>query len=404
MQLTVLERDCHMYATFQSHNQKVVQNRNGVFLSYLSRYDESAERGRWVLAQSSDGGATFRERYSMDIVGAKPPAIETDAEGTLLLAGEDGSEPRHGLYYSRFLAKDDYHQPVETTRLPCGSRSKFAMDYDRVTGTLYFFNHYGGLYVIDAVTGKHRLIQVMEPYSEIAQTQYPHVYLDLDRVLHHAWTTQHKNKYLYWDIHYAQSADRGETWTKADGTPLPIPFVPDDSGPSDPIILPDEFEVHTWLSSMIEKNGKAHFAYRAHNYDSGMNRQHYVRVDLKSGKIDLNVYPQWRVGGLSINSLDGFFATRRDDPASALYYVSRTEDRSLAAIVSLDNGDSWDVLDASDPMPPAKDTYSIGGSREVTSDGFIIGTFTMQEGKKGDPCFFRIAAQLEGLPEDETRW
>jgi len=54
------------------------------------------------------------------------------------------------------------------------------------------------------------------------------------------------------------------------------------------------------------------------------------------------------------------------------------------------------------PGPPAKDTYSIGGSREVTSDGFIIGTFTMQEGKKGDPCFFRIAAQLGRPPEDAT--
>ena len=53
MQLTV--RDCHMYATFQSHNQKVVQNRNGVFLSYISRYDESAEPGRWFSRTARTG-------------------------------------------------------------------------------------------------------------------------------------------------------------------------------------------------------------------------------------------------------------------------------------------------------------------------------------------------------------
>jgi len=387
MHLTVLERNCHMYATFQSHNQKVVQNRNGIFLSYLTHYDESTERGRWVLAHSADGGATFRTVHAMDIVGAKPPAIETDGDGNLMVAGEDGSVSDRKIYYFRLLAEENYRRPVTNTRLPCGSLSKFAMEYDAVSGTVYLFNHYGGLYVIDALTGNHRQVQVMNFKGAVASTQYPLLYLDRDRVLHHAWTTQHMQKYLYWDIHYARSADRGDTWTRADGSLLETPFAPDHSGPADQIILPDEFEAHTWLSSMMPRNGKVHFAYLAQCPEP---RQHYVRLDPATGKIDRNVHPRWEAGGLSINNLDGFFASRRDDPSSPLYYVSRANFRHIAALASSDEGETWRAVDSSGRQEGG--IYSVGGCREVTPEGYILGTFTLQEGKRGDACFFSIAA------------
>jgi hypothetical protein len=211
-------------------------------------------------------------------------------------------------------------------------------------------------------------------------------------VLHHAWTTQHKERYLYWDIHYARSPDRGASWTKADGTPLETPFVPDAAGPADAIVLPDELEAHTWLSSMVVQGHKAHFAYRAHRDQPAMNRQHYVRLDLETGRIDRNVYPEWAAGGLSINNLDGFFATRRDDPTAPIYYVSRANGDRIGALVSRDSGDTWEAVEASDPVPEGRGIYSVGGCREVTPDGFILGTFTAQQGKQGDPYFFKIRA------------
>ena len=95
-----------------------------------------------------------------------------------------------------------------------------------------------------------------------ALMQYPSLCMEGD-VLHVAWTTSLPEKYLYWDIHYVKSPDGGKSWQKMDGTPLTPPIVADDTGPSDRISLDDEFEVHTWLSNFLVRDGKAHFLYLA---------------------------------------------------------------------------------------------------------------------------------------------
>jgi hypothetical protein len=381
--LTPVDQNCSHYATFQSHNQKVVSNDNGIFMTYLWEFDLDTWIGRWRLIHSGDGGRTFTLLYTSPPMGSNAPCIETDEDSNILLAATNYTHYRLPFYFYRFLAEKDYQNP-EITTINEGASGKFAMFYDGESGEVYLFNHYGKLFVINATSGNVlRRREVVDFQGENATTQYPHVYKDKDGILHHAWTTNHQEYYLYWDIHYARSTNGGRTWTTANGTPLHSPFPPDHTGKADQIILPDEFEYHTWLSNMIIKDGKAHFTYLA-QVPPGW-RQHYVRLDLASGEFDKRIYPIFKGDNISVNGLDGFFAT---GPGSTpLYYVSRANYSHIGVIASYDNGDTWHDVAISDPIPNS--IYSIGGFREVAPEG-IIGSFTSQSGVQGDPYFFRI--------------
>jgi hypothetical protein len=374
--------NCTYYSTFQSHNQKVVQNENGIFMTYLVDYeDEPPWPGYWVLLRSVDGGETFRTIYTSPSVGSKAACIETDEENNILAVCGDEAAYDQPFLFHRFLASKDYADP-EITRIRHASSGKYSMMYD--SGTVFLFNHYGRLFVINSTTGRRiRHKQVVEFSGANATTQYPHVFVDGRGTLHHAWTTSHKDKYLYWDIHYCESPDRGIDWYRADGTRLHTPIKPDHSGKSDQLILPDEFEFHTWLSSMIVKDDKAHFAYLAQMPDP---RQHYVRMDLTSGEIDHRISSGWGGETLHIWGLDGFFAT--GPGSSPLYYVGPVNHSHLGVIVSHDNGLTWHDVAPSPKMPNS--IYSVGGFREITADDHLIGSFTNQYSSRGDPYFFRV--------------
>jgi len=53
------------YGIFQSHNQKVVSNANGIFMTYLREDNEKDPRkpNVWRLMRSADGGKTFSVVY-----------------------------------------------------------------------------------------------------------------------------------------------------------------------------------------------------------------------------------------------------------------------------------------------------------------------------------------------------
>ena len=388
-ELTQIDSNCTYYATFQSHNQKVVQNDNGIFMTYLVDYKDVAPwPGAWRLVRSTDGGSTFQVVYTSPMVGSKAPCIETDGDDNILAVCADETDPMGPFLFHRFLASNEYKDP-QITKINQAASGKYSMMY--ASGKVYLFNHYGKLFTINATSG--RLIswkQVVEFSGQNATTQYPHVFIEQGGRLHHAWTTNHKEKYLYWDIHYTSSPDEGASWYKADGSRLYCPILPDQSGKADQIILPDEFEVHTWLSNMIAKNGKVHFAYLAQTTPP---RQHYVRIDLASGQIDDRIFPEWRGETISIMSLDGFFAT--GPGTSPLYYIGRANQTHIGALVSHDNGNSWHDLALSAPI--ANGIYSVGGCRFITQDDYIIGSFTSQYGSRGDPYFFKINVDEGGM-------
>ena len=157
------------------------------------------------------------------------------------------------------------------------------------------------------------------------------------------------------------------------GAPVSLPAIADEHGPADRITLDDEFEFHTWLESFLVRSGKAHFLYLAQTKSP---RQHYVRYDLKSAKREVDVQPEFRGGQLAIRSLDGFLATRAKESRSTIYAISHDANTSrLACLASDDDGNSWHDFAVSQTVTGA---YSIGGCREVTRDGYVIGSFTEQ--------------------------
>jgi len=285
--LTRIDTNCTYYAAFQSHNQKVLQNSCGIFVTYLVDYEDVPPwPGVWRLLHSTDSGATFGVVYTSSKVGSKAAAIETDEAGNVYALCGDATDRNRPLLVFRFLAEKNFTDP-DVWRFSGVESGKYCMFYR--AGKLYIFNHYGKMLLVNATDGcLIRWKHVVGTTGRYAQTQYPHLYVDQDGTLHHAWTTQKLDRYLYWDIHHARSPDDGKTWFTGNDTRLYCPIKPDNSGKSDEIVLPDELEYHTWLSSMAVKDGKVHFAYMA---QTPQPREEYVRLDLASGRIDIRIQP-----------------------------------------------------------------------------------------------------------------
>src|SRR5688572_8868258 len=63
IELTQVDDQAIAYATFQSHNQKVVCNRHGIFITYVRSAAEDYFAQTWRLAQSTDEGRTFETLF-----------------------------------------------------------------------------------------------------------------------------------------------------------------------------------------------------------------------------------------------------------------------------------------------------------------------------------------------------
>ena len=390
IELTCVDPEATGYGTFQSYNQKVVSNRRGIFMTHIRSRNEPYTAQAWRLSRSRDGGRSFTTLYA-ETNATNPPVLETDVEDNLYLVRPDFLDGHAYLY--RFLASDDYRGPV-ITRISNGSAGKYSLMLDGARKQLYYFAHNNTFHRL-ALDGTVLSSTNLLAPGKSAILQYPLLSLDTDGVLHAAWTSQAHGRYLYWDIHYLQSADGGLAWRTVSGRPLPLPVIADEGGPADRITLDDEFEFHTWLSSFLAKDEKLHFLYLAQTQPA---RQHYVRYDLKTARRELDLQPNFRGERLALRNLDGFFAANSRVPGSTLYCISRdaTTNR-IACLASDDNGATWYDYGVSNPV---RNPYSIGGCREITTDGFILGSFTDQTAPTTDSgggskvYFFKIKAGL----------
>ena len=380
------------YATFQSHNQKVVSNRHGIFVTHLRTRNEAYTAQTWRLSRSTDGGRSFTTLFEATHA-TNPPVIETDDLGNVYLIRVDFVDRDAYLY--RFLAERQFRDPA-VTKIPKGAAGKYAMMMDPRRKQIYFFAHNSSFHIVGldgTVLKSHKLLR---PGTN-AVLQYPLLSCDRDGTLHAAWTTQKHGQYLYWDIHHMLSPDAGESWRNLDGTPLTPPVIADDTGGALQISLDDEYESHTWLSSFLVKGGKVHFTYQAQTKPG---RQHYVRYDASTGKRDQHCQPEFRGTEFQIKGLDGFFATQSLDADSPLYCLGHDQGR-IACLVSEDNGNTWQDYARTEEV---FGLYSTGGCRQITEDGYIIGTFTDQAGsnhttdRKSKVFFFRIKAKTHGGP------
>ena len=387
------------YATFQSHNQKVVANDKGIFITYM--YREGKQGGEvWRLARSTDGGRTFKTAYEMKHndkhFHTRAPAMETDRDNHVYLTFPDSH--RRATRFVRFTAKNRYAAPdINRTYNGVSSASKYAMAYDRSRQRLYHATQWGRFLTID-MSGKLLGNRHVFKSGRGAGPAYPHLFVDESGVIHFAMTTG--VKYVpYESIRYVKSTDGGATWKTMGRKPIRTPTTSAAGGPSDMINLTDEVTPWgTWLASMHVKRGKVHFVYRTVNpWEPAklgnpkpiVPRQHHMRFDGQSGKREID---SWRArGGLKgrrirIEAVSMLLASDPRNPSGPLFVVGRGGDNHVSALVSHDNGATW--KDCATSAKPYGGIYALGGFRCLTPDGKVIGTFT-----KGGVFFFQFDAR-----------
>ena len=154
---------------------------------------------------------------------------------------------------------------------------------------------------------------------------------------------------------------------------------------------------------MLIKDGKAHFLYNAAMQPA---RQHHVRIDIATGMREVDHRdPSLKGETLALFGLDGFFAADTSKPGSPLSCIAReVRGFRIACLISRDNGTTWHDYAVSEKFREGDSAefnqpYATGGCRSITSDGYIIGSFTELEGSEmkkvrgGKVWFFKIKAE-----------
>lgn len=384
IKLTCVDANAHGYATFQSHNQKVVANRQGIFMTHLRSRNKAYNAQQWRLLRSQDGGKTFAVIHEATDP-TNPPVIESDADDNIYLIRPDFADRNAYLY--RFRKTDNYGTPA-ISKIPGAAAGKYAMEIDSDRKQIYFLAHNGSFNVIGFDgTVKHGGKMLVQ--GPDAHPQYPHLQLDELGHLHAAWTNTKLGGKLYWDIRHLYSTNGGTSWQSVTGQRVMTPIVCDRHGPSLQVTLKDEFEVSTWLASMNANLNKLHFFYLARTEPP---RHHHVRIDRRTAKREVDRLSM-KGKTLALHGADGFFV--RNPGNKDLYLIGRGRQGHLVCLISRDNGDTWHDYAQSHGTFNA---YSIGGCRKVTADGHIIGSFTDQKGsnaindQKSQVYFLRIKA------------
>ncbi len=368
-ELTVVEPAATSYATFQSHNQKVVANERGYFMTLIRTRDEPFLAQNWRLLHSADEGKHFDVIYDATHA-TNPPPIETDSNNNIYLARTDYTDGNGYLYF--FEAAKDYQDP-RITIIPGGAAGKVALLLDEAHDCLYYASHNNRFYRLGLDGTVHENFEIVRggPHAGL---QYPLLRQDDGGAIHYAWTSQQNGVYMYWDIHHMLRPPGKSSWQNLDGTALTLPVVADDTGAATRISLEDEYESFTWLSSFTLKGGKAHFLYLTQSQPP---RQNYVRRDSATGVEEVRT----RLDGLYL--LSGLLVAPDATAESPLYLVSGYQGQ-LKARVSHDNGDTWQSYAEHEGV---FNLYSLGGCNTVTDDGYIVGSFTDQ--KAGDGLLSR---------------
>lgn len=378
IETTLVEDGAPHFATFQSHNQKVVRNGRGLFMTYGHSRNKDYTGQCWRVMRSTDGGGSFTVLHeSTD--ATNPPALETDSADNLYIGHPDWV--KGDVVLVRLLAAEDYRVP-HVTRVPKSAAGKYSVVLDEPRGQVCFFSH-SGKFIRFGLDGSTQSDVLLLKRGGKAVQEYTHLHMAADGTMHAAWTSLNVPIRRYWAIHHLQSSDGGVTWRAFTTKNLALPVPADETGPSDRITLDDEFEPSTWLANTLTKNGKTHFIYAAKR-DKSL-RQHQVRCDSSTGARETDHAPVLRGETLSLNIGDGFLATSRDKPESPLFIVGRTASAPvrLACLRSDDNGTTWHDHAASSES--FRQPYSVGGCREITTEGFVIGSFTdvKEESKDG---------------------
>ena len=227
IELTLVDDHAIGYGTFQSHNQKIVSNENGIFMTHIRQANKEYTAQTWRLSRSTDGGKSFSTVYEATNATSSP-ALEAGERGSVFAARPDFVDGHAWLY--RF-DPPDYRAPT-ITRIPGGSGGKYRLALDAERRQLYYLANNNEFRVVDFDGEIRRSIRLVKAGPH-AHAEYPHLALAGDGTLFAAWTSSAPDRYLYWDIHAMRLLDGGATWQTLAGAALEPPVVADDTGPAD---------------------------------------------------------------------------------------------------------------------------------------------------------------------------
>ncbi len=389
IRLTRLAANAPFYATFGSHNQRVVDNAQGLFVAHLTTIHPGPSlpangldsQSDWQLLRSRDGGISFDSVYRGDREGTHvSPVVDSDTSGNIYVFEQQftrltGADVR----FLKFAPASGFRSP-SVSIIPGMASDKFSAVFDPSRNQFYYSaTGYGPGHPARLATVTTSGVASVGPPVAVQGSHgflmYPLLRVDETATLFLAWTTQalpQINRYLYWDIHFMRSSDRGRTWTTSSGATLPLPVVVDGDGPTDRVSLADETGSHPWLASFAPRNGMLHFAYESQQPSE---RMHYTRFNTATRAFDLAEYPVFKGNALSVRGQSGFFAFRHGDPERLLYFVGQNSGtRTLVVLASDDDGRTW--FDYAVSRRQFASIYSLSGSRELGPSGNIYGVFT----------------------------
>ena len=385
IELTQIDSSVIHYATFQSHNQKIVSHGSKIYTAHIRTRNEPYTAQQWRLSLSRDRGKSFTT-ICEETLATNPPVLEIDSHGNLFLFRVDFNSGDAFLDRWPIIVSGESPER-QTTRIPGGAAGKYAACLDELRDQLYFFSHNNTFHRLKRNGELVDSRQILRE-GKNGILQYPLLSLDEMGWLHLAWTTQKHGVYMYWDIHHLVSRDGGTTFSNLNGDSLTLPIVADDTGPAMRVTPDDEFEVHTWLSSSLGRRGHWHGLYLA---QSTPPKQHYVRFDLTTGAKQIDRQPSFRGETIALHGLDGAFVVDVKRPERI--FVVGNDQGSVGCLFSDDEGETWhDYARSSQSFS----LYAIGSSRVTMEDGSIIGTFTDHHPTeditvgKSNVYFFRI--------------
>lgn len=375
--ITTVDDEVTGYGTFQSHNQKVVSTRFGIFMTYAKTPFDGA---LWRLLHSTDGGATFRRIWEA-VHTTHPPAIEAAADGTLYLVHGDQATGAASFYR---LSPLRAFAPELLASVDGAHAQKFSLLLDEARRQMYYAAYLGPntRFVTLDLRGTVTADYLLTGGEQIARPSYPRMLLS-GGTLYVAWSSDLIGGDLddYYSIHAVRSSDGGVTWQNLAGEALVPPFVGDQDGDTTEVTLPWERPCTTWLTGFAVTESKAHFFYQASPNASeaactlGANVIRYQRFDLATGVRKSEGAPV--IDGVTLENtggyyINGFFAVSPRD--GKLLLTSQTADNRLVVVASDDEGETWRLGSQSEPL--ADHLYAIGGPRQVGADGRVLGSYT----------------------------
>jgi len=376
------------FGTFGSHNQRIVETPQGIYLTYQVDEEGSDHNGEWKLVRSRDLGATWKAVYSA--LGTRPPAVVADKDANVHLVHSDANSDKMHLYSFSGSHRVAHH---EYGGIRCDA--KFTALYDPARDDLYMATQYGRLLAIGLdtfeVVHDEQVFQDKGNQSPYSCAQYPQLALDNRGNIHFATTTSNlSDTHVYRNIlHvFARTLPNGKLAWKRIPRPdesgaqeVITPIRPDEKGEAleindcDERGTPGVVSVH--LTNFISKEDFVHFFYTVVREGTPEWRTHYKRINRLTGAVDVDMDGDTApIAGQTIvlKPYGGFFSTASlADPATPLYLTSGEQDRGqIGVLVSHDNGVTW--LDYAITNHGPMTWSNITGARY--SDGRIMVAFS----------------------------